>query len=170
MWLYIEDTNINYYVLQSDDNDYYLSRNIDGKNFKAGSLILDFRNDADKMSGHTIIYGHNLAKDKLMFGNLSATLQESWYKNEANHIITFNTEKADMQWKVFSIYKVPLTSDYLFTEFSTDEEFVSFANSLKSRSVYDFGVTINDDDKILTLSTCQNSGKNRLVVHAVLVK
>jgi len=169
-WLTVKNTTVNYPVVQSSNNSYYLTHDFNRHSNTLGWIYMDYRNNAQELGRNTIIYGHNLAKDKLMFGNLSATLQESWYKNEANHIITFNTEKADMQWKVFSIYKVPLTSDYLFTEFSTDEEFVSFANSLKSRSVYDFGVTINDDDKILTLSTCQNSGKNRLVVHAVLVK
>lgn len=169
-WLTVKNTTVNYPVVQSSNNSYYLTHDFNRHSNTLGWIYMDYRNSTQTLGRNTIIYGHNLAKDKLMFGNLSATLQESWYKNEANHYITFNSEYADMQWKVFSIYKVAVTSDYLFTEFKSDDEFVNFVNNLKARSIYDFGVTIDKDDKILTLSTCQNSGKNRLVVHAVLVR
>ena len=105
-----------------------------------------------------------------MFGNLSAALSPNWYTKKSNQIITFNTENADMKWQIFSIYKILATNDYLYSEFDTQEAFLDFANRTKSRSIYDFGVEIHENDKMLTLSTCQNSGKNRLVIHAVLVQ
>ena len=75
-----------------------------------------------------------------------------------------------MQWRIFSIYIIAATNDYLYNAFETQEEFLNFANAMKARSINDFGVEIKENDKILTLSTCQNNGKSRLVVHAVLVK
>ena len=131
---------------------------------------MDYRNDVDNLMQNTIIYGHNLAKDKLMFGDLKKTMNASWYKNEANQYITFNTANANMQWRIFSIYKVAVTNDYLYTSFSNESQFLDFVKKMKSRSIYDFGVNVSGTGKILTLSTCQNSGKYRLVIHAALVE
>jgi len=75
-----------------------------------------------------------------------------------------------MKWKVFSIYKIEKTTDYLKVNFSNDEIFLEFANMLKDRSVYDFGINLSSDDKILTLSTCSSNRNLRLVIHAVLEK
>ena len=104
-----------------------------------------------------------------MFGNLSATLDPNWYTKANNQYITFNTAQGDMQWRIFSVYKIAATNDYLYTTFEEQAQFLEFANKLKDRSIYDFGVVIEENDKILTLSTCQNNGSHRLVVHAVLV-
>ena len=169
-WLTVNNTTVNYPVVQSTNNSYYLTHDFNRNSNSLGWVFMDYRNDATNLQQNTVIYGHNLAKDKLMFGNLSATLSPSWYKNTSNQLITFNTASADMQWRIFSIYKIPATNDYLYNTFSTQEEFLAFANKMKSRSIYDFGVTINANDKIITLSTCQGSGKERLVVHAVLVE
>ena len=96
-------------------------------------------------------------------------MDAKWYKNPNNQYITFNTANADMQWKIFSIYKVAVTNDYLYNNFDSPEQFNEFINKIKSRSIYNFGVDVPSDGKIITLSTCQNSGKNRLVIHAVLI-
>ena len=75
-----------------------------------------------------------------------------------------------MKWEIFSIYNIPATNDYLYNTFETQEQFLEFANRMKARSIYDFGTKIKENDTILTLSTCQNSGKNRLVIHAKFVE
>ena len=103
-----------------------------------------------------------------MFGELLNTTSSSWYKNQDNLVITFNSLDKEMKWKVFSIYRVDNTSEYLKTSFSLDEEFLEFVSDIKSKSINDFNVEVTSTDKILTLSTC--SGINRrLVVHAVLM-
>ena len=168
-WLTVKNTTVNYPVVQSTNNSYYLTHDFNKNSNSLGWIFMDYRNDANDLQQNTVIYGHNLSNDKLMFGNLSATLNSSWHTNSSNHYITFNTANADMQWRIFSIYKIEATNDYLYNTFGTQEEFLQFAEKMKSRSIYDFGVTIKENDKILTLSTCQNSGKYRLVVHAVLV-
>ena len=74
-----------------------------------------------------------------------------------------------MKWRIFSIYKIPATEDYLKTEFANDDEYMNFVNMLKSRSLYDFNVKIDASSKILTLSTCF-SHTTRHVVHAILIE
>jgi len=129
---------------------------------------MDYRNNIYNMSDNTIIYSHNI-KAGLMFGTLRYTLNESWYKNAENQIITFNTKIKNMKWKIFSVYRIPKTNDYLYANFSDRNEYQKFLNTLKNRSIYDFGVDVNKDQHILTLSTCGTTNAQRVVVHAVLI-
>ncbi len=166
-WLVVNNTKINYPVTQGPDNDYYLSHDIYNKKITTGWVFMDYRNDALNLSDNTIIYGHNL-KTGYMFGSLKNALDYSWYTNPANQIITFNTINKDMKWRVFSIYRTDYTTDYLKANFSSTQEFLDFASSMKSRSIYDFGINVKEGDKILTLSTCTGNNR-RMVIHAVLI-
>lgn len=105
----------------------------------------------------------------VMFGTLHKTYNSNWYTNPENQIITYDTLYEDMQFKIFSIYKVPDTNDYLKVFFDDDADFLEFADMITKRSIYDFNVPIDADDKIITLSTCSNNGTKRLVIHAVLI-
>ncbi len=169
-WLTVNNTTVNYPVVQSTNNSYYLNHDFNKNSNSLGWVFMDYRNSPYELDQNTVIYGHNLARDKIMFGNLSATLDPNWYTKANNQYVTFNTSSGDMQWRIFSIYIVATTNDYLNNVFVDQNEFLSFANMIKSRSIHDFGVEIKENDKILTLSTCQNNGKSRLVVHAVLVQ
>ena len=135
-----------------------------------GWVFMDYRNSTTtELSKNTIVYGHNMYYSGVMFGTLHKAYQESWFTKANNQIIKFNTVYSDMNFKIFSIYKVAKTSDYLLTDFDNDEEFLSFVGMIKGRSIYDFGVDVNADDHILTLSTCTGNN-DRLVIHAVLMK
>ncbi|MBQ3021152.1 MAG: class B sortase [Bacilli bacterium] len=168
-WLTVNNTKINYPVVQHTDNDYYLKRDFNKKNNSYGWVYMDYRNNVYNMSNNTIIYAHNL-KNGMMFGTLRYATNESWYKNEENQIITFNTKVKNMKWKIFSIYKVPETNDYLYANFGDLDEYQTFIDFLKNRSMYDFNVEVTKDDHILTLSTCGTTSAQRLVIHAVLIK
>ena len=167
-WLTINNTKINYPIVQADDNEFYLKRDYNKDRNILGWLYMDYRNNIYNMSNNTIIYGHNI-KGGLMFGTLRYALNESWYKNEQNQIITFNTLEKNMKWKIFSIYRIPVTNDYLYANFYDNKEFLEFANKLKARSIYDFNIELKEEDKILTLSTCGSNNSQRMVIHAVLI-
>lgn len=168
-WLTLNNTNIDYPVVKQKDNNYYLKRDYYQNKNRHGWIFMDYRNNIDELDKNTIIYGHNLANQK-MFGTLRYALNSYWYKKTKNQIITFNTTKENMRWQIFSIYTTPVVTDYLETEFKSDGDYLSFLTMLSKRSIYDFNQTFSADDKILTLSTCSNGTKNRLVVHAKLIK
>ena len=69
----------------------------------------------------------------------------------------------------YSIYKIEEESYYIQTDFTSDDVYLEFLNTIKERSKYDFNVVLNESDKIITLSTCAND-KERYVVHAKLIK
>lgn len=166
-WIKINGTNINYPFVQGKDNSYYLNHSFDKKKNYAGWIFGDYRNNMDNMRANTIIYGHNVLNNNL-FGTLPRVLKKSWYTNEDNLIINISTPNKKMIWKIFSIYEIEPEAYYLRTIFD-DDEYETFIKTIKDRSIYDFGDIITTSDKILTLSTCDNSGKYRIVVHARLV-
>lgn len=170
-WLSVNNTNVNYPVVKTTNNSYYLNHDFTKKNNSMGWVFMDYRCDTDTLSQNTIIYGHYISQSSnIMFGSLSKTTNSSWYSNSDNYDITFNTSKKDMKWRIFSIYKIENTNDYLYTNFDNQEQFLEFVDMIKSRSIHDFNTEVKEYDNILTLSTCQNSGKYRLVIHAVLEK
>ncbi len=169
-WIKVNNTNIEYPVVQTKDNDYYLHYDFNKKKNTFGWIFMDYRNNPVSLDQNTIIYGHNSTRRKIMFSALIDTMQEEWYVNKTNQIITFNTPHFSMEWQIFSIYPIKVTSDYLYTNFNNQKEFTEFSNKLKSRSIYDFDIPVTNNDRILTLSSCLNSGSKRLVVHAKLTR
>ncbi len=167
-WISVNGTNINYPFVQTTDNKYYLKHSLDKSYNEAGWVFKDYRNSKTSYDKNNILYAHGRV-DTTMFGSLKNILKSNWYENENNHVIKTSNEYENSLWQVFSVYKINTTSDYLQTKFNTDDEFLSFANMLKERSYYDFKVTLQGTDKILTLSTCYNS-KQRVVMHAKLIK
>ena len=167
--LIVNNTNVNYPVVQAEDNDYYLDHNINKENNANGWIYLDYRNNSMNLDKNNIIYGHNMYYSGVMFGTLYKTANSSWYTNPDNQIITYNTLYENMSFKIFSIYRVPKTNDYLKVFFENDNDFLSFIDMITARSIYNFNVPVNADDKIITLSTCSNNGTKRLVIHAVLI-
>lgn len=167
-FLKVNNTNINYPVVQYNDNSYYLNHDFYKKKKVMGWVFLDYRNSHDSFDSNNIIYGHNMP-NKTMFGSLSKVMTSSWRKNKNNLIITYDTLTNNHKFKIFAIYKVDYTTDYLKTKFASKEEFDKFVNMIRGRSNFKSNEKVEYGDKILTLSTCADKGKKRLVVHAVLM-
>ena len=167
-WLKVNNTNVDYPVVQGTNNKYYLEHNFNFEEDRDGWIYMDYRNNPVDLSKNTIIHGHNRYYSGVMFGTLYKTYYSSWYNNKDNQIIQFDTLYGEYKWRIFSIYRTSPVSDYLQVNFNSDEEWLSFIESRKAKSIKDFNVKVGVDDKILTLSTCAPSG--RQVIHAVLVK
>jgi sortase B len=167
-FLKVNGTEVNHVIVQAKDNSYYLSNNFLKQHSSEGWPFVDYRNKLDGKDKNIIIYGHNM-KNNNMFGTLGNVLNKEWQENTNNHEIIFNTINGDHVYKVFSVYSTEVEDYYIQTDFAGNE-FKNFADELKSRSEYDFNVKVNNDDQILTLSTCGISSKYRVVVHAVKVK
>ena len=167
-WIKVNGTTINYPFVQTNDNDYYLTHSFDKSYNEAGWVFLDYRNNIDDLDKNTILYGHG-RMNKTMFGSLKNIINSDWYSNKDNYVIKMSTETENTLWQVFSVYRIPTTSDYLQINFSSDQEYIDFLNKLQNRSVFDFNTSLNKDDKIITLSTCYNDA-DKVVMHAKLIK
>ena len=166
-WIKVDGTKVNYPVVQSTDNKYYLSHAFNKSDNQGGWIFADYRVNFKDFGKNTIIYGHNM-NNKTMFGSIPNMLYNGYLNNSNNYFIKISTPSSNSVWKVFSIYTTIPDVYYLRTNFK-DVSYNSFLTTLKSKSIYDFGVSVDDNDKILTLSTCDNSGTKRVAVHAKMI-
>ena len=108
--------------------------------------------------------------DGSMFGTLKKILKPEWYENSDNREILLVTEQGKFKYQTFSVYSIEAEDYYINTDFSSEEEYTSFLNEIKSRSDYNFNVDLTKDDQVLTLSSCIGYGESRVVLHAKLIK
>lgn len=165
-WIKVNGTDIDFPVVKGTDNSYYLTHNFDKEKNKAGWIFADYRNKFDGTDKNIIIYGHNM-KNGSMFASLKDVIKEEWYNNENNKYIALITENENCKYQVFSVYQIETEEYYLQTNISNFKEFVE---EIKGRSKKDFNVDIKETDSILTLSTCADNTKYRVVLHAVKIK
>lgn len=166
-WIQVNGTNINYPFLQTTDNKYYLTHSFNKIYNSAGWVFLDYRNNLDILDKNTIIYAHGRI-DNTMFGSLKNILKSGWLNDTNNYVIKLSTKKHNTLWQVFSVYHIPTTSDYIKVDFNSNEDFKKWASILITRSAYNFNTTINENDNVLTLSTCYNNNE-KVVMHAKLI-
>ena len=157
-WIKIDQTSINYPVVQGNDNEYYLKKDINRKNNQCGWIYMDYRNNPQLTDQNTFLFGHNI-KAGIMF----ADLQKIYQGKLGNQvIITMYLPNKQQNYQVFSVYMEEPKDESI----QTDVTDPNFAYQMQQKSKIKFEVSVNSNDKILTLSTCDNSGKKRILVHA----
>ena len=174
-WLKIDDTLIDYPVMQTSDNEYYLDHNYNQEYDKNGSLFLDCNCTAYPQSTNLIIYGHHM-KSGQMFGGLQKYAKESYAQKHST--IQFDTIYEKGTYQVMYVFRSQVYNEndivfkyYQFIEANSEEEFNSYMREMEAVSLYDTGVTASFGDSILTLSTCDYSQEDgRFVVVAKKIK
>lgn len=168
-WIQVNNTNINYPVTQHNDNNYYLNYDFYNRKTDIGWIFADYRDNFNTFNNNTIIYGHNII-NRTMFGQLPFLLRKGWFNNPNSHYIKLSTKTTNTIWQIFSVYKIKPTTDYLQSNFNSIETYQEFLNTIKSRSEQKFDIPLDYTDKIITLSTCDDIGTKRVVIHAKLIK
>ncbi len=163
-WVSINGTNVDYPVMQTDDNDYYLHRDFDGNYDFAGTIFTDYegRIGPNEMPNNTILYGHNMLY-KYQFSALSNYINNIEFL-KMSPIVDFNTLYKDNKYKIFAVMKLNTAKEhgdvFDYTSrvyFGSQSEFYDFICEAMDRSIYETGVDIEYGDEILTLSTCDGS-------------
>ncbi len=164
-WLEIPDTNINYPVLHTNNNDYYMNHNYKKEYYLNGSLFLD--KDFDLINGSTnyLIYGHS-PKDGTMFDDLIKYAKEDFYKTHKT--IIFTTLEEESKYEVVAAFysRVYYQSEtnvfryYFFVNANNEKEFNNYISNAKKASLYDTGITPKYKEQLMTLSTCSYHREN----------
>lgn len=170
-WLSIEGMVIDYPVMRSEDDEFYLHHNFQGEEDKYGCLYVRNRADVDTPGTNFIIYGHNM-KDGSMFGDLDLYRKKSFYQE--HEVIRFDTLYEERSYEIVAVFLSQVYAEqdevfkyYQFYEAETEEEFQYFYENIMELSLYDTGVTAEYGDTFLTLSTCAyHVTDGRLVVVA----
>ena len=172
-WIYMEDTVVNYPVLQGENNFYYLDKTYYKKYLASGSIYLDCDNEPDFSDAHSIIFGHNM-KNHTMFGDLS-DLRDEDYLKEHPYVDLILTDGTWMRYEICSVYRAHVEDGTFRAPLNKAKNFKPFMELITEKNMYadselDLPV-VQEDDKVLTLSTCTEDSADleRFVVHAVLV-
>lgn len=165
-WLSVDNTNINYPVVQSKDNSYYLDKDFYGKKSISGTLFMDYRNKSLD-DQNVIVYGHNM-KNKTMFNNLNKFKDGDFFKE--NNRIKITMDEKEFLYEVFSAYIIESDYDYLKTSFNSESDYQKYIDAITSKSLHESNIKVSSNDKIVTLSTCTYEFDDaRMVIHGKLV-
>lgn len=163
-WIKIDGTTVNYPIVQTKNNEYYLKYDLNGNYSTCGWIFMNCKNNSDFSDRNTTIYGHNL-KSGLMFKDLLKI-----YQNELGNDVKIDiyTENKKMEFAVYSSYMIQ-PEEYSSKILTTDSEQEEYINEILKRSSVAYNIEPTKRDKLITLSTCDNSGKNRVLIHGFYV-
>lgn len=171
-WIYIPDTNVNYPVCRSKTNDnFYLDHDIYGNYSFAGAIYSQYCNSIYMHDRVTVLYGHNMA-DGSMFGDLYKFTDEDFF-NEHEYFYIYRPNHK-LTYRIASIYSYDdrhIMNSFDFDDDKVFQEYLDYIQNPRSfTKVVRDDLNLSTDDKIVTLSTCLNSGDGRLLLQGVLIK
>ena len=167
-WIMIKDTYVDYPVVKGADNVFYLRHAVSGALNNAGSVFADYRHTAPFCEKNTLVYAHNQRNLRMFHQVLSYKNKE--YMEEHPYIDIYLPDGSMQIYRVYSCYVESGTGAYQI-RFPDEESFMKFVHYTQESALYDSGVPVFPDSRILTLVTCTNEAdETRVVLHAVLVE
>lgn len=175
-WIKIDNTKIDYPVLEhkgdTPESQFYLYRNYKKDYSDFGSIFVDYRCTDSYKSKNFILHGHNMGSDDSMFGQLmnysradgKTKGNTEFYKKSP--IVKIDTPEGSSEYVIFAAMKIDVSNDiknvfdYLKADFDSNARFMNFVYNIKVRSYLDVPVPINENDQLLTLSTCSYETDN----------
>lgn len=169
-WILVEGTQINYPIVQGENNYYYLNHSFDKKWNSLGSIFADYRSSNDFSDYNTFIYGHH-TKNGSMFGELYKYMNEAFLREHPTYMLY--TPSGNYIAEIFSAYIDNTTSESYNQKFNSIEEYKKYIDMIKEKSNYKTEVDVNTkEDKIITLYSCSHESNrqktDRYYIHAVL--
>lgn len=156
-WLRLEGTRVDYPVMQSIDNDYYLSRAVDGTWNKVGTPFMDFRNNGDFSDRLTVIYGHFMG-DGSMFTDIHNYKRQKFY-DEHPYIDLYTPNGSFRILPVAGVFQNVEYWDFTF-DYESDESFLRQINSWKAVSTFKSDIAYDADDRFIVLTLCTYDVEN----------
>ncbi len=175
-WIRIEDTKINYPLLQTDNNDYYLTHNYKKEYSIYGSIFINNNCNLKNDNANVIIYGHRM-KDGSMFDNLIKYEDKAFY--EQHPIIKIATEEGEQEYEIIYVFKSRVFYQdekdvfrfYRYYDFKDKKQYNEYLSNCKKIQLYDTGKTATYGKQLITLITCEYSQQNgRMVLVAKKVQ
>ena len=167
-WIKLDDTPIDYPIVQFSDNDFFLTRLPDGTAHRNGSIFLDYRNKDDFSDKSILIYGHETRAGD-MFGTLKHYRSQEFY--DSNPVIDIYTPEKDYKLILFAGHLAHSIRDHPPLEFESDDDFLYYIRQIRNKSVFNSNVEVTAEDKIVSLVTCAyDFNEARLIVAGILIE
>ena len=164
-WLKVNNINVDLPIVRGTDNEFYLNHNYYKALNAEGWIFVDSSNRLDGTDKNVVIYGKNRV-DGVLLGSMKKILKDEWLYNNSSKTISFITPTELATYEVFSVYKTKYEDDFTKTVF-VEGEFEKFIETVKSRSVKNFGTNVTNTDSIMTIcTTASKEGRDRFVLHA----
>ena len=169
-WIYMYGMGINYPIAKENGKkNYYLTHSYDGTPSTSGTLFMSDACSVNPISRNIILHGHNM-RDGTMFATLNNYLEGTRAYYDSHKYVFLDTLYGTYRYEIYSVYKTTPSNIYLYVDFDSNTSFINWCNQTNNRGIYkDSNVIFTPYDRILTLSTCDRSGKSRIIVHAKLV-
>lgn len=168
-WIRFEEPSIiSYPIVQSEDNNYYLRRNLDGVSSTFGTIFMDRYNLPDFSNSNTVLYGHNM-RNGSMFGTLK-NYKEKEYYDEYPYFYVYTPDGLAAKYHIFAVQEVASDSWHYTKYFNTLMDYAEYIKDTVSGSLYSTGVPVPQDGRIITLSTCTTTDVKRLIVQGLRVE
>lgn len=150
-WIFGEGTNVDYPILQTDDNDFYMDHLYNKEANSSGSIFADYRNESDFSDRNTVLYGHHMGNGT-MFGSIEHYASQDFY--DATPTMMLYTPEGD--YRIELICGTHESGDEQFVEFNfkTEEDFQKYVESFRERSTFKSDVQVQPGDKLISLCTC----------------
>lgn len=171
-WIVVEGTQINYPIVQGNDNSFYLNHSYDKKWSGFGSIFMDYTSSKDFSDYNTFIYGHH-TKDGSMFGEIYKYMDYDFYREHPS--FKLYTPDGNYNVKIFSAYVANTESESYNQKYSSLEEYKNYIDFVISKSNYNTNMEIDSArEKIITLYSCSREGNwrknDRYFIHGILEK
>lgn len=168
-WIVMEGTQVNYPIVQGNNNSYYLNHSYEKKYSSFGSIFLDYSSSSNFFDRNSFIYGHH-TRNGSMFGELKKYMNKDFFKEHPSFYLY--TPDGNYQADIFSVYTADALSDSYNQSFASSEDFKLYIDLIKRKSRFTIDVDVNyESDKIISLYSCSHEGRSeydRYFIHAVL--
>lgn len=162
-WLNVYGTNINYPLVQGEDNSKYVNTNVDGEYSLIGSLFLDCRNRKDFSDFNSIIYGHHMADDK-MFGDIADFADQEFFNSHRYGSLFYDGHTRGLEF--FAFLEIDAYDDVYTPGISKEESRQDYLKKIMNQAVHTRDLSVDTSDKLILLSTCTSlltNGRHILV-------
>ncbi len=166
-WIKVDNTNIDYPIVQGKDNSFYLDKDINKNYVSSGSIFMNYLNNGFN-DENTVLFGHHM-RNKTMFAQLKKYKEKEFFYGNNDIEVEIKDGKT-LKYKVFSAYVTDANDNYITTNFADKAKYKEFLERIKNKSIHKSDIDVNEDDKIITLSTCSYEFNDaRMVVHGKLL-
>jgi sortase B len=167
-WIGYEGLEIDYPLVQGEDNEYYLNHLFTLERNKLGAIFLDYRNQSDFSDRNTIVYGHNM-KDGSMFSSLTKYKDNAYYIDNPDLLLI--TKEHTYRIEFFAGLVIDGSYESVYYDFNDDEDFTQYIDSLVQNSTFKSSVNVGVGDRIISLVTCSYEFNNaRYALYGKLVE
>ncbi|MDR1927732.1 MAG: class B sortase, partial [Oscillospiraceae bacterium] len=151
-WLSIDGTKIDYPVMHTEDNQYYVHNSAQGESSKYGAIFLDFRNKGDFSDFYNVIYGHNM-RDGTMFGTLDDFKKKAFFDRVKTGELHLPDKSYELQFFSCAVTKAT-GAYYVNLAFFSPAEKKKHLEMLQKTAKYWRDIEIGEEDHLVLLSSC----------------